>query len=88
MVTPIENNLHVGIPTNPAKSLLRYAVQIRDRGKPICVVVVRLEVGRFVTPNRIREMLNKKIVNYISARWPGQLGMGAVISGRVDHEIQ
>ena len=66
---------------------IRYAVRIQDRGRPFHLIVVNLTVPRMCTPNRIKEMLNRKIIDYIQLRFPAQLGLTAVILGRVDHEL-
>lgn len=79
-------------PANPfaspdSKVNIRYCVRLTDRGRPFHVVIVTLTVPRLCTPNRIRDMLNRKVVDYIQLRFPSQIGVNAQILGRVDSDI-
>lgn len=71
----------------PAKGLLRYAVQIREKGQPIRLIIVRLEVNRLVTSVQIRSRLQAKVTGYMQAEFPLKPFMSAMVAGRVDAEF-
>ncbi len=66
---------------------LRYAVQIKDQGAVIHVLIVNITAAGGLSPARIKEQLQGKCTNYCLNRYPGR-ALQLVVSGRIDGEVQ
>lgn len=68
---------------------LKYAVQIKDekRQQIVKCITVSVDIAGGMPPPAIKRKLQEKVIGFISNAYPGQLGLRAIIVGRVDIEI-
>jgi hypothetical protein len=69
------------------RETIRYCIQIRQGQQVVKVVIIRLEVPARAKANEIKDMLNRKVFDYIKNEYPGRTDMGALVQGRVDAEF-